>query len=489
MISDLKNILKHGSIYSVGSILSKMVGFFMIPLYTSYLTTDDYGVLELLTLVSAVLSNVLALRIGSALMRYYFKYQTIEDRNRLVSSSLNFLALMAICVAVILPLNRSFFSRLVFSSSAYEMYFVWVFISLAFEVMGYISFAYLRIIEKSVVFITISIVQLMIGLALNIYFIAGLKLGVNGILYSMIISNGIVCLFLNTYIYFQVGFHFDFSMLKKLISFGLPLVPAGLLIFTLNMGDRFIMNKLLDLGEVGIYSLGYKFGMLLSVVIGSPFASIWGPKRVEIYENRINKGEIFARVFKYFTLALATMGLAISVLIQDGLKILAAPEYWSAYRVVPLVILGYIFYNLYYFVDIGFYVHNKTYFYVIINATAAAVNVGLNILLIPLWGSMGAAVVTAISFAVCPVFAYFVSRRYYRIRYDFIALSKLIIVTLLFFFACTAVTFNTIIASIAYKMILLAIVPVVLYVLGYFDTKEISHISYFLSKRLHVLRT
>jgi O-antigen/teichoic acid export membrane protein len=355
--------------------------------------------------------------------------------------------------------------------------------------MGYISFAYLRIIEKSVFFITVSIVQLIIGLVLNIYFIVGLKLGVNGILFSMIISNGIVCIVLNTYIYTQVGFHFDIEMLKKLISFGLPLVPAGLLIFTLNMGDRFIMNKMLDLGEVGIYSLGYKFGMLLSVVIGSPFASIWGPKRVEIYENRINKDEIFARVFKYFTFALAIAGLAISVVIQDGLRIIAAPEFWSAYRVVPLVILGYIFYNLYYFVDIGYYVNNKTFWYVIINATAAVVNIGLNLLLIPHWGVMGAAFVTAISFAVCPMFAYFVSRKYIKIKYDFIALIKLIVVTLTFYFIATSFSFDNVFASLAIKSLVLISVPFVLYLSGYFDAKEVSYFNYFLHKQLRIHRS
>ncbi|MBN1559676.1 oligosaccharide flippase family protein [candidate division KSB1 bacterium] len=489
MIADLKNILKHGSIYSLGNILSKLIGFVMIPVYTSYLTPADYGILELLTLVSSVLATVLALRISSGLARYYFIYKSAEEKQQLVSTSLNFVAILSLIAGILLSSQSNFFSRLVFSRTDYTFYFILIFISLAFELATAIGYAYVRILEKSIIFITISIMQLLLGLGFNIYFIVVLQWGVSGILYSMILSNGVACIVLSLYTYARVKFHFNLQMLKKLFFFSLPLVPAGILIFTLNMGDRFIMNRLLSLGDVGIYALGYKFGMLLSTFIGAPFASIWAPKRVEIYEDRLNRDDIFPRVFKYFTLVLVVTGLIISVLIQDIVKIVAAPDFWSAYRVVPLVILGYTFYNMYNFVDIGFYVHNKTYYYVIINAIAALANIGLNFLLIPIWGVMGAAAVTAISFAICPLLAYVISQRYYRLKYDLVALLKLFTLSLLVYFATTAVNIDSLFASIAVKSLILLTLPLLLYIVGYFDGKELSYASHFLSKYLSVNRS
>jgi O-antigen/teichoic acid export membrane protein len=488
MIADLKSILKHGSVYSLGNMLSKVVGFVMIPVYTSYLTPKDYGTLELLTLVSIVLSTVLALRMSSGMTRFYVKYKRMEERNRLVSTLLTFIIGLAIVSGIALSFNSSLFSRLVFESDIYSSFFIFIFITLSFELVNSVAFTYLRIIEKSLIFIIISIIQMVLGLGMNIFFIVVKEWGVQGILYSMVISNGVVCLILMAITFKRVKFSFHPGMLKPLIKFGLPLIPAGMLIFILNMGDRFLMNRLADLTVVGLYALGYKFGGLLSTFIGGPFLSIWAPKRVEIYENRANKDEIFVRVFKYFTFALALTGLAISVLIRDVLQIIAAPEYWQAYRVVPFIVLGYIFYNLYYFVDIGFYVKNKTYWYLIINAVAAVVNIGLNLLLIPRWGAMGAAVVTAISFAVCTFSAFLVSRRYYKINYDLLALIKLVVVIVLFYVAGVSFTAHNIFIDLSVKLILIAAAPVTLYLIGYFDAKEVTYFSNFLQNRWRALR-
>ena len=484
MLTDLKAILKHGSLYSLGNMLSKVVGFVMIPVYTSYLTPKDYGTLELLTLVSMVLSTILALRISSGMTRFYVKYETQTERDRLVSTLMTFIIAVAVIASGVLSLNSTLFSQLVFESTAFASFFIIIFITLGFELIASVAFTYLRILEKSMIFISISLFQMILGLGMNIYFIVVKGLGVQGVLYSMMISNGITCLFLLLHTYRRVGFSFKPHVLKPIIKFGLPLIPAGILIFILNMGDRFLMNRLADLSVVGIYALGYKFGSLLSTFVGGPFLSIWAPKRVEIYEQRGNRDEIFPRIFKYFTFVLALMGLAIAVLIKGVLTFIAAPEYWEAFRVVPLIVLGYIFYNLYYFVDIGFYVHNKTYWYIIINSVAALVNIGLNLILIPIWGAMGAAVATAVSFAVCPLMAFLISRTYYRIQYDVLALFKLIAVIAASFVASTLISTENPVLSIAIKLALLATAPVLLYAVGYFDTKELSFLSTTIQKRL-----
>jgi len=488
MLADLKSILKHGSVYSFGNMLGKVVGFIMIPVYTSYLTPKDYGTLELLTLVSIVLSTILALRMSSGLTRFYIRCETDTEKKQLVATLLTFIIGLAVLSAVTLSTNSSYFSHLVFEHGRYSGYFVFIFITLAFDLINSVAYTYLRIIEKSLAFIIISIIQMVLGLGLNIYFIVFQKMGVQGILYSMAISNGVICLLLMAYTYRRAGFAFRPQMLLPLIKFGLPLIPAGMLIFILNMGDRFLMNRLADLSVVGLYALGYKFGMLLSTFIGGPFSSIWAPKRVEIYEQRIEKDEIFARVFKYFTFALALVGLAISVLIRDVLKVIAAPEYWDAYRVVPFIILGYIFYNLYYFVDIGFYVRNKTYYYLIINAVAAVINVGLNLWLIPKWGAMGAAVTTAVSFAVCPLLAHFFSRKYYKINYDLIALTKLALVTIALYITGVSFTTQSLLFDIGLRMLIIAAAPFLLFLVGYFDNSEISFAGGFVRKRLRAMR-
>lgn len=483
MIEDLRNILKHTSIYSLGNILQKIIGFAMIPVYTRFLSPADYGVLELLTLVTAVLSIVLTFRLESAMVRYYSEYAEVSERHQLASTVLIFMIGVATLTACVLSLNSSLVSRLVIGDEKYGHFFIFIFITLAFELCSTIANTYLKIIEKSLHFIAISLLQLLLGLSFNIYFIVALKLGVQGILYSMVIANGTTALILLAYMLRHTGFHFEILKLRMMMAFGLPFIPAGFLIFVLNMGDRYILNRLGNLSEVGIYALGYKFGMLLSAFLAQPFQSIWGPKRIEIYKNRKNRNEIFTRVFTYLLFGLFFAGLAISLLIKDVLMIMAAPEFWPAYRVVPFVILGYIFYNLYYFVDFGLYITNKTYWYPVINAVAAGVNVGLNILLIPKFGAMGAAVVTAISFLICPLMAFAVSQRLYYIPYELARPFKLLLVVVACYFLGNLVATGRQFIDIMIKLMVVFSFPWFLYIIGFFDSKEVVFIKTRLRER------
>lgn len=483
MIEDLKNILKHTSIYSLGNILQKIIGFAMIPVYTRFLSPADYGILELLTLVTMVLSMVLSFRLESAMVRYYSEYAEVSERRKLVSTVLIFMIGVATLTVWMLSLNSSLVSRLVIGDEKYGHFFIFIFITLAFELCATIANTYLKIIEKSLHFIAISLLQLLLGLSFNIYFVVALKLGVQGILYSMVIANGTAGLILLGYSLRRTGFHFEIQKLRRMMAFGLPFIPAGFLIFVLNMGDRYILNRLGNLSEVGIYALGYKFGMLLSAFLAQPFQSIWGPKRIEIYKSRENRNEIYTRVFTYLVFGLFFAGLAISLLIKDVLVIMATPEFLPAYRVVPFIILGYIFYNLYYFVDFGFYITNKTYWYPVINAVAASANVGLNILLIPKFGAMGAAIVTAISFLICPLMAFVISQRLYYIPYDFARILKLVLVVMACYFFGALISTGHRFFDIMIKLMIIFSCPLALHALEFFDSKEVAFIKTRLQKR------
>jgi O-antigen/teichoic acid export membrane protein len=460
-----------------------MIGFVMIPVYTRFLSPADYGVLELLTLVTIVLAMVLSFRLESAMVRYYAEYPDVRERHKLVSTVLIFMIGVATLTAWVLSMNSGLVSRLVIGDEKYSHFFIFIFVTLAFELCATIGNTYLKILEKSLHFIAISLLQLLLGLSFNIYFVVALKLGVQGILYSMVIANGAAALILLAYTLRHTGFHFEIQKLRLMMAFGLPFIPAGFLIFVLNMGDRYILNRLGNLSEVGIYALGYKFGMLLSAFLAQPFQSIWGPKRIEIFRNRDNRNEIFTRVFTYLLFGLFFAGLAISLLIKDVLMIMAAPEFWPAYRVVPFVILGYIFYNLYYFVDFGFYINNKTYWYPVINAVAAGANVGLNILLIPEFGAVGAAIVTAISFLICPLMAFAVSQRLYYIPYDFARILKLLLVVVACYFLGVLISTGHRFIDVTIKLMIVFSCPLFLHALGFFDSKEVVFIKTRLRER------
>jgi O-antigen/teichoic acid export membrane protein len=474
MFAEIKGLIKHSSVYTLGNLLSKIVSFIMLPVYTRCLSPSDYGTLEMLTLTASVITMLLSMRITSALPRFYFGYKDEKQKNSLVSTMLIFSMLISTVVAFGLFESRFAVSRLVFKSDAQGLYFGFIFASMVFEICGQIGYTYLRVIERSVLFVGFSMVQLILGLSLNILFLVHMKMGVIGVLYSMVISNGLVFLMMQIYAFSRVGFSIEGEQLKSILKFTLPLVPASLAVFVLNMGDRFILTRFVNTAEIGTYSLGYKFGILLGVFVGSPFIQAWEPKRVQIYETNPDAKAIYERVFLYMFTLLVFGSIVLSSMIREIVTVMAAPGFLKACIVTPFVAFGYAFYIMSCIVDIGIFLKKKTYWYPIMNSIAAAVNVGLNFLLIPRFGILGAAMATLASFFVLPFLAYLISQHYYPLRYDVVRMAKVVSLGAVVYFLTTLVDTKSIVADTVLKVTLLSLYPIGLMLTRFFGTAEMD---------------
>ncbi|MCB0324877.1 MAG: oligosaccharide flippase family protein, partial [Bdellovibrionales bacterium] len=181
-MSIIKQVAKNSLIYGLGDLLTKLVGFLLIPLYTHYLTTAEYGVLELLDLTSYIVGFLLAMGIAQAVMRFYFEYESEEERNRVVSVALLTVWLASAGGLVVLQVCAPWFSEAVFQSADYGPHFRILFATLAVTISNEIPLQYLRIRQLAVRFISISLCRVSLSLSLNILFIVFYGLGVQGIL-------------------------------------------------------------------------------------------------------------------------------------------------------------------------------------------------------------------------------------------------------------------------------------------------------------------
>jgi O-antigen/teichoic acid export membrane protein len=473
MFNEIKTIFRHYLIYSFGNLASKAIGFLMIPVYTRYLTPDDYGIIEILTITSSIVSNILILGLSSAVLRFYFNYNSIRDKNKVVSTALTFTLITTFLAVAFLYNFSKNISFLVFNSQRYFYLFQVLFVTLFFEISVAIPYMYLRAKDKSVMFTTISLLQLVLGLSFNIWFIVGLRLGVLGVLFSSLLSNLLISSFMLLFVFRDVGLHFSVNKLKEMMPYGIPLIPANLAMIVLNMGDRFLLQHFCSLQEVGLYSLGYRFAMMIGVLVGQPFLRVWNTHMFLIAE-RNDASEIYSRVLVYYSFILLFFGLGVSVLIKDILKIMATPEFFDAHKVVPFVVLGYIFYEVYYIFTVGIYLKKHTKWIAFIVSFATGLNILLNLLMIPKFGMMGAASVTALSFFCLPLSAYFLSNRLYHISFEFERVVKLIFVALIIYFAGSLIDIESILLSLLLKTILILTYPIILYFFSFYEAKEIE---------------
>ena len=474
MLKNIKDTAKHTIIYSLGNVSTKLIGFILLPLYTSHITVAEYGVLGVLEITIMILTQTLVLGQPQA----YIRFHNVEDYDKKSTLFTLFVFLLSLGLVVNLagqylsPLVASYFSR----PAAFKIYFRLCSFIIPLQVINNLFLSALRAREKSVTFAIGNILRLGAVLGFNIYFVAVLKIGVRGILYSYLIGDAVLFVFLFPILISQMSPKFESRILKAALSFGIPLIFTSLAGMLLNMGDRYILKLLVDYHEVGLYNLGYKVAGVLNMLFIQSFALSLLPMVYKMYGKPGDK-RYYSKVLTYFMFVLIWAGLGLVLFGKDLITLLALnPDYWDAYRVVPYIVLGYIFSGGNYVVSLGLYLKMKTN-YVALNTVAAAIlNIILNFILIPQFKMIGAAIATIISFMVLYFVTYFMADRYYKIPYENLKLLKMLVVAILLFVVSTQILNADIWLRLGVKTIILISFPFWLYLIKFYEPVELDRI-------------
>ena len=396
--SNNKKLVKHTSIYMFGDILRRSVSLIMLPIYTRYLTPEDYGVVELLSMLIDFASIIFGAQVGQAIFRYYCTAKSEEEKKSIVSSSLFLSGFMNMIGVAVVILFSDQLSIAIFSDTSYSTLVTLFAITMLLEPFMLIPLTQIRAEQKPWLFLIFSLMKLTIQLSLNIYFVVIQEMHVEGVIYSAIISSAFMSVILVIYSISRTGILIKIESCKKLFSFSLPLKLANLGSFYLAFGDRYFLNMFTDLSQVGIYSLGYKFGFIFLILSWDPFQKMWDSEKYVIHKKD-NAVEIYQNVFLYISSFLILAGLCISLFTKDLLTVMSDPAFLSAHEIVPIIIIAYIFQAWSSYCNFGILLKGKTI------QIAHAEIIGVTIItiayltLIPLYGIHGAAWATVIGFA------------------------------------------------------------------------------------------
>lgn len=473
MLDELRKLLKHTGIYGAGTVLAKAVGFFMIPFYTHYLAPADYGTLELLDLSVTLIGLVLTTWMHTSIIRYYHDCDDRKDRNQAVSTMLIFGFVVGVVVAGCGIRFSHFLSALILKTPDLHSYVSLISLSLLVSSVNVVCLAYLRARQRSTLVVIAGLATMVLSLSLNIYFIAVQHSGAIGVLYSSVISNTLVTGALAVMTIRQVRLSFSYNKLTRMFVFGFPLIATAAAAFAVNFSDRFFLRHFSTISTVGIYALGYKFGFMLSLLMVQPFDMIWQSRVYEIAKE--NRGStVFPRVFEYYCFLLVTAALGMSIVIKELVSVASAPDFHAAYKVVPIVALAYVFQGTNRFFLAGTYIAKKTMYLGPVGLASAGANIGLNLILIPRYGMLGAAWATAISFFFMSALSFLVSQRVYPIPYVFTRVLMVMGVATLLYLASGLVALPSFALQVALKLALFAGFPMALYLIGFFDQGEVD---------------
>lgn len=434
----------------------------MLPIYTRYLAPADYGVIELLSMILDVTGLLLGMRIGEAIFRFYCGTDDEREKRLTVSTALILTFLMNTIGVIFVILAAPSLSKIVLGNISYAWLLSLFGITLVTTALEIVPLTYIRAQQRPWTYFHFSWVKLVLQIALNLYFVVYRGLGVEGVIYSALISGGTLAIALSTYTIRSVGLTYSRHQAVNLVKFTAPLILAALGSFYITFGDRYFLRVFSGLESVGIYSLGYKFGFILVVLTWMPFQQIWDSQRYVVGKS-INAIELFSQTFSIISSVMIVGGLAIALFVEDLLRIMSAPEFWSAHRVVPYILVAYLYQCWTNFCRYGLLLKKQTV-QITIGAWIAAVVVTAGyILLIPRYDVIGAAIATLIAFVSRFIWENNRAKKAFDMQLPWVRVNSLLLVAIIIYCLSLLLPNSLVVSIVARMLILIGFVCLVLF--------------------------
>jgi O-antigen/teichoic acid export membrane protein len=432
LVEKFKRLLKDSFIYGLERYLAAFAGVFLVPVYTRIFTPDDYGVIEVINTIISIVAVFAVLGMDSALAFHF--YDTKEEKDRKIIISTNFLFRIAfICLlSMILIIAADFISEKFLKSLEKAIYLKIAIVTLLFgSILGF-CLDLLRFRLKPVRFSIVSLGSTTCVIALSIYLVVYLKAGLYGVFGANVITGlifAVVAVWMNRG---QIKILFSAIRLKRMLAYGLPLVPASVSIWVVGFSDRFFLTTYSTLQEVGLYSIGYKLSMVLSLITAA-FQMAWGPLAFSI-KDEPDARVFYSRVLTYYLVVTTVAALILSVFAKEILMVFTTSAFVGGYRVVGLLVYSIIFSGAYYIFAIGVNLTGKTAYISWTTGVAAISNIILNFILVPRYGMMGAAISSVIAQGISAYLLYLISQKFYPIEYEISKIVKIVILSAILIF-------------------------------------------------------
>lgn len=471
MKDELQKLIKHAAVYGFGRIVGRAASFLLIPIYTHYFSTSDYGVMEILGLVAMLGGILLALGLPSALMRFYFSSNDPQEQRQAVSTALLFSLVLGGTIAGLIVMNAGLVSRLLLGTEARAVLVRLVAVTFFFSYFSDLAWSYLRAKKRSGLYVFLTQSSLIGAIVLNLYFVAVKKIGVEGAFWGNTIATGTVGVVLLVLTLWEVGVQFSVLRLKSMLRFGAPLTMIWLAAFVLNYSDRFFLQRFAGLAEVGVYSLAYKFGYVLSLMVIQPFQLIWEPQSYEI-GKRDNAKEIFPRLFVVYSIGLITAAFFMALLIREVFDLMVDAKFRMGYRMVPFILYSYAIQGMGLFFEAGLLIQKKSRTIAAIGLFSMSSCLILNSALIYAFGAWGACLSTLVSFMLLSAATYYYSQRWYPFSCDWKGIAKVMALSVLVLLVAFSLPIESVALRTACKLALAAALAFGIFKLGVLKPEE-----------------
>lgn len=405
-----KELLSNTFIFALGSFGSKLITFFLVPLYTNVLTTEQYGTADFVISCSNLIVPLVSLVIQDSVLRFGLSKEA--DRNKIAKNSMLILLLGSLITVLFVPIVN-FYEPL----SKWKWYFCAYIISCN---AANIMYSFAKAINKNKLYAISSLIHALTLAIVNILLLVVFPCGVIGYLVANILSNCIPALtiFFATRIPWRIStVKYDPRLMKEMLAYSIPLIANNLSWWLLNSSNRVLIEHYLSTSEVGLFSAASKIPSLLSIIT-SIFSSAWSISSIKEYEGERN-GSFYSTVFNMFSMVLFIGGSFIILILKPLMSVYVGDDFFQAWVYVPLLIYGIVFYSFSSYFGTIYGAVKKNLPVTVTTIIAAVVNIILSIVLIPRIGVFGGVVATMVGYLLVGGIRMIHSRKYIKVDFNY----------------------------------------------------------------------
>lgn len=410
-MSKKKDLMKNTIIIFCGKVCTQLISFFLLPLYTGYLATKDYGIVDLITTYVTLLVPIITLELEMSIFRFLVDSRNKDKEIKKLMSNNFFILLIALSIFIILYLIVTSFWK-----------FDYRFLILIDIVICTLDGNFLQVARgmgKTLDFSISCIITGAFTIISNILLIAILKLGAVGMIASMTLANGLgaLYLFVRLKLYSLINFKLvDKNLIKSMYRYSIPLVPNGISWWIVNVSDRTIISFVLGAAANGVYAISNKFPTILSSLLGI-FNLSWS-ESAALHINSSDRDEFFSDVSNTITKLFTSLGVGMIACMPFVFPILINSKYNAAYNQIPILVLGAVF-NVIICLYNGIYIAKKlTKQVASVTIIGAIVNILVNVVLIKYLGLYAASISTALAYFVMMLYRFIDLKKYMTIKYE-----------------------------------------------------------------------
>lgn len=405
----LRRLFTGTAVYGIGGMLQQLVGFLLLPVFTAYLATADYGVIGILSVVGFLLTPIFQMGIGVSAGVVYFDNDDARHRNQVIWTALCMLLIGGVGLAVVAVVFDERISLLAFQDAGYAMHVRIFLTGIACTVATQPLFLRLQFEERARLFVTLSLFSTLLIVSLNLVLVVGYDLGVMGWIIGTAIGQGITFLALLVCVALPTSFGFKCAIAGKLLRVGLPMVPSFAFLFLMGQSGKYMLQWFHGLDAAGIYEIGFRFGGVVILIVGA-FNTAWYPFFQSFSNKREEARELFGQILVYYVMGLGSLCVLAFVAARPVILVMTQPAYFEAYRIIGIVTVANVFIGIFSCFTPGVYYAKRVYLISAVQAVCSVVVLVANVLLIPEYGLVGTAVAMLLGFVTMGVLQQMLNR-------------------------------------------------------------------------------